>query len=165
MKVVIRSSQLTSQSPEIIATYDDATDIASDAHGPDTMILSVPQNVVTHEIDESGGLLPPKLKLAVDWRERASKPIIAAEAKRRTDEAFTLSEQMNTLHELVSLVVQHGTDVAKWPAEAKTRKAEIDEMWNYINEISKRARTHSAASSAPVNPTNDKIWPTRLKSR
>jgi hypothetical protein len=107
MKVFVRDD-------EVIAYYDDNADVSSDAHGAGVTMLTVPGNAITHEMDPNH-VLPPRVKLAHDWRTRS------AETKR--------TDRLGTLHELVELVIHHGSNIAAWPAEAKTRKSEIDKMW------------------------------------
>ena len=102
----------------------------------------------------------PIPKLAQDWRERAGAMPMQAEARRRIDAVLSSDDQMLLLHDMQNLLIQHGTDVAKWPTEARARKADIDQKWTYVRDIKERVR---AMKSAPANPASDKNWPTRIK--
>jgi hypothetical protein len=163
MKVFIRASELDSGEPVVIASYDDAVDISPHAHGDGMILVTVPGNVLTYETTLAGSFLLRGLpKLARDWRERSSELTIAGEAKRRIEEVLPASEQMATLYDIVDFFLKHGTDISSWPTDAKDRKAEIEQMWNYVREVKERAR---ALKSTPANPTSDKVWPTRIAKK
>jgi hypothetical protein len=159
MKIVVRSNELGGASPSVVAFYPDNSDVSADAHGEGMTVISVPQNVLAYETREDGTRSPMPI-LAKDWRERAGSLPLHAEARRRIDDVLSVDEQMLSLHELIDLAIQHGTDISKWPQEAKDRKAEIEHQWKYIRDITERVR---ATKSAPANPTSDKNWPTRIK--
>jgi hypothetical protein len=154
MKVFIRTSELTSDKPHVIAFYPDGSNIKNDAHGTGLTVLTVPDTVLAQ-----GDAADPIPKLIKDWRTRAGSVIVESEAKRRIDEALSSIDRFTTLREVIEFVVQHGSDVSKWPSEAKARKAEIDELWRYLGEIRERARAH--ASVIPHDPGSDKVWPRR----
>jgi thioesterase domain-containing protein len=119
----------------------------------------VPSNLLVHHRREDE--IPALPKLARGWRDRAGPVMLEAEAKRRITDVIPLDEQIASLHEVQDFIVKYGTDVAKWPVEARNRKAEIDQKLNYIHEVRARASAHSKA--VPANPVSDKIWPTRLR--
>lgn len=164
MKVFIRSSELGGKAPDVLAFYPDDSEVPADAHGPDATMLVVPKHVLRQSVEDRGELSaadarpPPLPKLADDWRETSAQSVVEAEAKRRTEEVFTSSEQAQSLHELLVLILRHGTEISRWPPDAKKRKAEIDDLWNYADALTERAR---ALKSLPQNPASDKIWPTR----
>jgi hypothetical protein len=154
MKVVLKSSELNSnERPTVIAFYDDNVEVSAAAHGDGMMVITVSSSMLD--------LSQHVPKLAADWRTKAGKAITESEAKRRVDEVLPLTEQVSSLRETVELIVQHGADLATWPAEAKTRKAEIDNKWTYVDAVHERAR---AMSVTPHNPVSDKVWPTRIKT-
>jgi len=155
MKVFIRTSSLNEKSPQVIATYDNSSTIKSDAHGPDMTVLELPDAIHLIGI----GLAEGAPRLPDDWRERFSEPILEAEARRRIEEALPISEQLSTLRETVELILHHGQDVSTWPKEAKDRKADIDDAWNYVRDLRARVR---ALKSLPANPVSDKNWPTKI---
>ena len=162
MKVFVRTGDLSGgKRPEVVAFYDDDTDISPDAHGPGMSVITVPGHLIAHERDERNPMVPMVPRLADNWRSRVGPHFTAAEAERRVNDVLAPSEQVSALHEVVEMVVQHGTDVSKWPSVAKARKAELDEKWNYLGEVRERARAH--APSAPIDPSSDKVWPARLK--
>jgi hypothetical protein len=157
MKVFIRSSDLTGEKPRVIAFYPDGSDVPDNAHGDGITVLNLPMSVLVREAYD------PVPVLAEDWRARAGSLVVEAEAKRRIDEALPLSEQIGALREMISFIVQYGVNVSEWPAAATARKAELDELWNYIDEIRERARAHMPA--IPPNPVSDKVWPRRLAKK
>ena len=157
MKVFVRAADLPGEKPMVIASYADDVDIADDAHGQDVNVLTLPAHAIVQ--DERLG----SLTLAENWRERAGGLPVRVEAKRRIEEAFTISDQLNALHEVIDLVVKHGTDATQWPTEARQRKAELDERWEYIGEVRERVRAH--APSVPLDPHSDKVWPRRLTKK
>ena len=156
MKVFIRTSELSAKKPNVVAFYPDSTDIGDDAHGDGMTVLILPQAVVT--ADRLGMIF-----LDESWRERAGSLPVDAEAKRRIDEAFTVSEQVEALRDLVQFLIEHGADVSNWPADAKERKALLDERWRYIDEVRERARAHGRAP--PFDPSSDKAWPRRMTKK
>jgi hypothetical protein len=158
MKVFIRTSELSgSEPPTVIAFYDDNADIAPDAHGPGTTVLTLPGKVLDRDPEYRR---PPRL--ARDWRDRAGSLPVEAEANRRVEDVLPAADQAATLHELVDLIIKHGTDVSKWPTDAKNRKAEIDEAWTYVRGVRSRARS---LKSAPPDLASDKAWPTRIAKK
>jgi hypothetical protein len=166
MKVFVRTSSLGGgKAPEVIAYYPDDSEVAADAHGSEMTMLVVPKHVLKTAADKSDDMMSPLSsmptmpKLADDWRETAASVILQAEAKRRTEDVFPVSEQMSSLRDLLRFTLQYGTDTSKWPTEAKNRKAEIDSLWNYVGEVRERVR---ALSSLPNDPVSDKNWPTRM---
>jgi hypothetical protein len=161
MKVFIRSSEIGEDSPTVIATYNDDIDVPSNAHGEGTTMLTVPRSAIIPSPDATiaGRLAAVPPKLISGWRERAGQTIAEGEAKRRIDDVLPSSDQLITLHELIALSLQHGTDVSKWPTDAKNRKAEIDDAWNYVRAVKERARSRGPISG---DPTNDRSWPTRI---
>jgi hypothetical protein len=158
MKIFVRSSGLGESRPQVVAYYDDDTDVPADAHGPGMMVINVPPNALVQETLPSGILDAPRL--VPNWRELASTQIVAGEAKRRIEEVLPPAEQLATLRELIDFIIQHGIDVSQWPAEAKTRKAKIDDAWNYVRSVKEHA---SSMKPAPANFASDKVWPTRIK--
>lgn len=159
MKVFVRKSDLAAgDKPVAIAFYPDNSDIADDAHGEGVTVLTLPMHALVQPNPASGGLY----HLADDWRERAGSLPVEAEAKRRIEETFGAQEQLNALREIVENIVKHGS-ISNWPEEARTRKAEFDEKWNYVDEVRERARAH--APSAPIDPGSDKLWPRRFPKK
>jgi hypothetical protein len=156
MKIFIRTSSLGEKAPHILASYPADSPITADSHGPEMTMLEVPNLGFSKAPNETFPRLPE------DWRERLSESILEMEAKKRINDVLSPLEQMTTLHELINLIMRHGTDVSQWPDNAKTRKAEIDDAWNYVREIRTRAQ---AMRSLPPNPTSDQHWPTRIAKR
>jgi hypothetical protein len=160
MKVFVRTDSLGTQKPTIIAVYPDDSNIPANAHGEGMTILHVPMQAIEKVPpvnSPEGGRLPV---LSDNWREAAGDMPVKAEAKRRIEEAFPASDQLNSLYEMVDTVVQYGIDITKWPADARQRKVEFDKKWKYVAEVREQLKTHSAAM--PRDPSSDKIWPRRL---
>jgi hypothetical protein len=161
MKVFIRSSSLNSARPEVMAYYDDTTEVPDGAHGEGMTIMNVPANAFARERqDINKGIANPMPKLIDNWREFAKDTILTGEANRRINEVLPPEQEAAASHELLALVLQHGTDVSQWPADAKTRKAEIDDALNYVRAVRERARSYT---SVPADPASDKAWPPRIK--
>jgi hypothetical protein len=162
MKVFIRSSALSNPKPQVVAYYEDNADVPETAHGPGMTILHVPPNAVLYESMPDSSMPDPMPKLVPNWRELAGKSIAAGEAQRRIKAALPPEEQIATLRELIGFIIDYGLDVSTWPTEAKTRKAKIYDLWNYIDAIKQHAQSFT---SAPADPMNDKIWPPKIKKQ
>jgi hypothetical protein len=147
MKIFIRASELTEKTPQVLAFYPSD----SPATHPELTMLEVPDSVpLAAPAGESFPRLPE------GWRERFAEGILQLEAKRRIEEVLSPLEQVATLRESIELIMQHGADVGSWPESARSRKAEIDHVWNYVTEVKARA---AATKALPINPTSDKFWP------
>jgi hypothetical protein len=115
MKIVIPASEIRSKNPHVIASYPDSSDISEEAHGKDTKLLVVPDGVLTSETNEQGISIP---RLVDNWRDRTDK-----------ERPFPLSERVAVLHEMLINVIKNGTDVSKWPAEAKNNYSKNEKLW------------------------------------
>jgi len=158
-KIYIRNSDLTLERPIIVASYSDDTVIADDAHGEGMTVLTVPNQLL-------GGPSPGSLGMAslvTGWRERAGQMPVKAEAKRRIEAGFSVSDQLNALYDLVNAILQYGTDIHKWPADVTQRKLVYDEGFKYVADIREKTKSHGAAM--PRDPGSDKIWPQRLAKK
>jgi len=153
MKVFIRSDEIASEKPIVIGMYPDDSNIADDAHGSGISVVSVPDGLVERTRGEP-------LRLAANWRERVGSSPVAAEAKRRIEDAFSLADQVQSLHDLIEAIVSHGPDMSKWPADVRQHKQALDEKWKYVGAVRAKANEHSKA--LPRDPSNDKAWPQRL---
>jgi hypothetical protein len=156
-KVFIRTNDLSNERPIIVASYPDDATVADDAHGQGMTVLTVPSQVLGGPSKESLGMA----SLAAGWREQAGDMPVKAEAKRRIESGFSISDQLNMLHEIVDAITKHGADMTKWPADVRQRKMAHDEGRKYIAEVRDKVRAHRAA--APRDPASDKIWPQRMK--
>lgn len=155
MKVFLKSS-VGDNSPRIVAQYPDGARVRDDAHGEGVTVLTLPDNLIVPEFEQG---LFRGMRLVDDWRKRAGPEMVEAEAKRRTEEVASASEQAAALNEKLDLILRHGINVSTWPEEAKDRKAEIDGVLSYVAAVRDRARTY--ASSVPIDLGADKIWPPR----
>jgi len=150
MKVFVRTGDLSTDEPVVIATYSDESHVADSAHGDGMSVLTLPPDAVAmHD-----GM--PHLRK--DWRDRAGPMPVAAEAKRRVEREFPVDKQIDALRELIALILANGTESAKWPEGIRARMAEIDEQFRFIDEIKQRAKDHPVA---PLDPGSDKLWPRR----
>jgi hypothetical protein len=156
-KVFIRSSDLTRERPIIAASYQDDYPIPDDAHGEGMTIMTLPHSVLGGPSKDSLGLP----SLLPGWRERAGDIPVKAEAKRRITEAFSISDQLNALFDMVDAILKYGTDQNKWPADIAQRKRAYDEARKYIAEVMEKARVHVGVM--PRDPSKDNAWPPRLK--
>jgi hypothetical protein len=160
MKVFIRTNDLDGKTPTVVACYADETEIRDDVHGEGMTVLSVPREVIESPKLEINNGLP---YLAANWRERVGSAPVKAEAKRRIDDAFSVSDQLNALHDMIDAIVRYGTDPAKWPEDARHRKVLFDERWKYVADVKAKVREHAAV--LPRDPGSDKIWPHRLMKK
>jgi hypothetical protein len=157
MKVFVRTSELHGKKPVVLAFYRDETEVNEKAHGDGITILRLPMNALVRDpIDKL-------FYLAEDWRQRAGPSMLDAEARRRIEEVLPIPEQISTLREMFDNIIKHGTDQAKWPSDARKRKTEIDELWNYVAAVKERARAH--APTILRDPSSDKVWPIRITKK
>jgi hypothetical protein len=156
MKIFIQTSELSEKSPRVMAWYSEDSPINFDTHGPGMTMYVIPE--IAFNLKDGADKTDPFPRLPEDWKDRYGKAIVEWEAQRRVNEAMTPAEQMTTLREALELLTQYGPNLTVWPAAAKSRKAEIDEAWNYVREVNARARSFA---SMPPNPYSDKNWPTR----
>jgi hypothetical protein len=157
MKVFIRTSDIANEKPILIASYPDESDIKDNAHGEGMIVLTVPREVIQSPTHGAAGNGMPYL--AKDWRERAGTVPVAAEAKRRIEDAFPISDQLRSLHEMIDAMTKYGAQEAAWPPEIRQRKAAFDERWKYVTDVTSKANEHAPAM--PRDPSNDKLWPRR----
>jgi hypothetical protein len=161
MKVFVRTSNLAEEKPIVIAFYPDTSNVKDDAHGDGVTVLSLPMSaLVTPDPRNKGVNL---YTLSSDWRQTSGSLSVKGEAKRRIEQVFSISDQLNALHEIIDIVVKHGADASRWPGSVRDRKIELDEKWNYIGEVRERVRSHEPAM--PHNPGSDKAWPRRLAKK
>ena len=154
-KVFIRTDDLGNDRPIVVASYKDDIVIADDAHGAGMTVMTVPDQVL-------GGPSPGSLGMASltrGWREHAGDMPVKAEAKRRIEKAFSVSDQLNALFDMVNAITQYGADMSKWPADVRQRKNDYDAGHRYVTEVRNKAQTHIATK--PRDPASDKIWPQR----
>jgi hypothetical protein len=154
-KIFIRTSDLTDERPIIVASYKDDTMIADDAHGEGMTVMTVPDQLL-------GGPSPNSLGMAslvAGWRERAGTIPVKAEAKRRIEKSFSISDQLNVLHDMVDTILKYGVDTSKWPADMVQRKAAYDAGRKYIADVREKVRANQIM---PRDPASDKVWPQRL---
>jgi hypothetical protein len=159
MHVFINKSALggSQNTIPILATYEDNVVISPKAHGDDAIMVSVPSSAVT--VDASRGA--DQFVLAKGWRDSFKPQIANDEARDRILDVFPEESQRYSIYELETYMLQYGTDIAKWPAAARTRKNEIDRCWNYVNAVRARS-TAFANGTLPHDPTADSNWPSRI---
>jgi hypothetical protein len=160
MKVFIRTTDLNSETPNLIACYPDESSVSDDAHGEGMTVLIVPREVIESPKLEINGGMP---YLATNWRERSGAMPVKAEAKRRIDDAFSVSDQLTALHDMIDAITRYGADASKWPEDVRHRKVTFDERWKYVTEVTDKIREH--AQAPPRDPSSDKIWPRRLAKK
>jgi len=156
VKVFIRTGDLSSDTPTVIACYSDEVSIKNNAHGEGMTVLHLPAAAIEGP-NETNRNVP---RLFAKWRELAGSMPVEAEAKSRIEEAFPSFEQLDALRDLMESAMKYGWDAAKWPADAQQRKRSYDEKWKYVADVKDKAREHSAA--LPRDLGSDKVWPHRL---
>jgi hypothetical protein len=161
MKVFIRSDDLTNERPIIIEYYPDGSEVQDNAHGEGMTVLTVPKDVIQSQGKagvDGRNIGPPAL--VSNWRQHVGSRPIDAEAEKRINEVFTQTEQISALHEIIDAMINHGIDSTNWPENLKVRRAEIEAQFEYVKAVKESARAH--ATSIPLNPGSDKIWPRRI---
>jgi hypothetical protein len=161
MKVFIRTNDLNEETPIVVACYDDEKAVPDDAHGAGMTVLTLPRELIESPRIELNGGMP---FLAKNWRERAGTMPVEAEARRRIDDAFPVSEQLSALHDMLDAIMRHGADVSKWPEDVRHRKALFDQRWKYVSDVVSKSLEH-ARTAAPRDPSSDKIWPQRMAKK
>jgi len=154
MKVFVRTGDLSNPDPIVVASYSDETVVPDNAHGEGLSVLTVPSDAVSTIED---GL--PRLKR--NWREQSGTMPVEAEARRRIEKDFSVADQVSALYELVTLILDRGGDVSKWPRQAIARRSELDDLFSHVAAIRERARQNPVA---PLDPSSDKLWPRRNSS-
>jgi hypothetical protein len=164
MKIFIRKSSVAESNPEIMASYPADAQVDADTHGPDMVMFEITAPIKLERRPDNSQFdrIEPFARLPDGWREKFSRPILEAEADRRIGDVLPVMEQLTSLRETIDLILQHGTDAAKWPPQAKTRKEDIDKAWNYVREVRERVR---ALKSLPGDHAHDKNWPARIKRK
>jgi hypothetical protein len=157
MKVFVRAGELAGEKPTVVACYSDESEVSDKLHGDGMTVLTVPSGVIVTEPLPGGGMSLPRL--ASNWRERVGSVPVAAEAQRRISDAFSVSDQLSSLHDMIDSVMKYGADETRWPQDARQRKAAFDEKWRYVVDVKNKLRELSA--SPPSDPSGDKIWPRR----
>jgi len=157
VQVFIRSTEMSDQNPLVIACYPASRPVPVDTHGDGMSVLTLPIEAIKQPALGVEGIRLPML--ADNWQSYPQS--VTAEATRRVEEAFTTSEQIASLHQTIEDIQKYGTDLSKWPLEARQAKAKTDEKWKYVDEVNARAQAHAA--SRPFDPSSDKVWPTPPK--
>ena len=157
-KVFVRTNDLDNERPIIVAKYRDDTVIADDAHGDGVTVLTVPDQVLGGPSKESLGLP----SFVAGWRGLVGDIPVKAEAKRRIERSFSISDQLNALNDMVDAILKHGVDMARWPADVRQRKMAYDEGHKYIADVMDKVR---ANATMPRDPSSDKVWPRRLTKK
>jgi len=156
VQVFIRSVEAGATNPIVIASYPASRPVSSDTHGPGMSVYTLPMTAIQQPTPSSGF---PNLPTLVDnWQSMASAATMGA---MRISEAFTLSEQISSLHHTVECLQKYGPDPSHWPADAQQRQTEINEKWKYVEAVNERIRAYTAAR--PHDLGSDKAWPTPPK--
>jgi hypothetical protein len=159
VQVFVRSSDVGAANPVVVATYPESRQVSNDTHGQGMSVYILP----TEAIKQPSAGSPPTL--VDNWQSLPGVMLMATtkEAARRVEETFPTSEQIASLHQTNEDLMRYGTDLSKWPLDARQRKADSDEKWKYVNEVNERVRAHTA--SPPHDLSSDKAWPTRPPSK
>ena len=161
MKVYIKTEEMAGEKPFIIAFYPDDAIVPDNAHGEGVTVVSVPMGAIKLPLPDSpdaqAGFSMPHL--APNWRELAGAAPVQAEAKRRIESAFPLSDQLSSLYDMVDAITKHGPDISRWPADVRQRKTAFDEKWKYVADV--KAKAHEQGATVARDPSNDKLWPRR----
>jgi hypothetical protein len=155
-QVFINTNDLGLTNPPCVAVYRDDLGMPEDTHGGGMTVL-----YLTNEAIQQPTTLPGVgLCLKQNWQDYPSGASVAAgTAARRIEQAFPASEQISALQQTNSWMQQYGVDPAKWPQDARNKKAEFDEKWKYVEELNAKAQSYAA--HLPHDVSSDKNWPPR----
>lgn len=183
MQVFVPRVDLTGAADEVVrvfASYEDSPLVPTDLHGEQNTVLALPSIALVNNtaaimpafpipgMTPSG---PPPVSTPAaaaytvkpNWRVDFKSPVIAGEANRRVLAVFPEYSQRNASAEMNNYITQYGADATTWPAAAKSRKAEMDRCWTYVNAVRNTANS-MGQSNLPTDPSGDGNWPTRVPS-
>jgi hypothetical protein len=151
----VRSTDLSLTNPPIIALHPESRRVDPTTYGTGMSIYWLTMDAVLHPAPGSG----MGLRLVTNWQSFAvAAPALAAQAAVRIQESFSLSEQIESLYQSIVMMEAHGTDISKWPPEARNAKAEIDAKWQYVKDVMARAKA-SMNGTGGAETGSDKFWP------
>jgi hypothetical protein len=156
MLAVVKRADLTGTGSEVVrvlAFYDDDAAFDPAAYGDDVAVLLVAQSAIRAS--------PDPATLDPNWRTQNSRQTVMREATSRIEDVFPEDAQRDSIMEVNDYMLQFGTDINKWSAMARQRKAEIDRCWNYIRAI-RTAGNGMASAPLRADPTLDSLWPPRI---
>jgi hypothetical protein len=157
VQVFIQSTEIGATNPVVIASYPESRPVSNDTHGAGMSVYILPVEAIKQPSMQGDDRM---LTLVDNWQSMVQ---VTSMATLRINEAFAVSEQIVSLHQTIEYIQQYGADLSKWPLDARQRKAEFDEKWKYVNEVTERARAHAA--SRPFDLSSDKVWPARPSSK
>jgi len=157
VQIFLRSSDLGLQNPPIIALHPDVRKVDNTTYGDGMTIYWLTMDAVKYPAPDSGD----SLRLVDNWQNYITAPAVTMEATQRIESAFSTMELIDSLHQSIVMMETYGTDISKWPAQARQIKAEIDAKWKYIDEVKIQAEAHIA--HVPHDLSSDKMWPARPK--
>jgi hypothetical protein len=161
VQVFIRSTDVGATNPLVIACYPESRQVESDTHGPGMSVYVVPVEAIQQPVLDDPSNVARAPMLVDNWQSISGMTPLMAEASRRVNEAFSLSERLASVHHTMEGVMKYGTDLSKWPLDMRQRKADFDEKWKYVEQINERVRAHAASN--PQDLSSDKAWPARPK--
>jgi hypothetical protein len=154
MQIFVDKTTLTGAGDEVVTVfgaYDDTATVASNAHGPNATVLTLPIDAIV--------TTQPPMTLVQDWRTTYNAQVLNGEANKRIVAVFPEYSQRNSNAELNNYITTYGANAGAWPAAQQSRKAEIDRCWQYVNDVRTKANA-MAEAALPVDPTADANWPT-----
>jgi hypothetical protein len=159
LKIFIKTDELNQKNPRVMASYQaERTPTINENTHPGMTMFVIPE-IPFKMTKEHPGDFPGSLPIMPDgWKETLGPHIMNGEAQKRIAEVLPPEDQMLSLYELLDMLLQHGTNVTKWPTSAQNRKAEIADAWDYAREVTARA---SNFKMMPATVDSDKNWPAR----
>jgi len=147
MKVFVRTADLaqTGQPVPVIAYYPDTTSVADTAHGENVTVLNLPDNAVKMETRPGG--------------RGAGRPVLVENWRSFDGAMFSITDQLASLHELLSSLLKYGGDLSKWPPEAIARKDELEAKWARTQTVKGRVQGAKAAVPMTGPVTTDTLPP------
>ena len=149
LQVFIKSEELSTNNPTVIACYPETRQLPTDVHGAGMSIYVLPVEAIKQPTDDDR--VP---RLVDNWQSMIQVSLMAAS---RIGQTFTLEAQIDSLRKTIESMMTYGTDLSKWPQSERQHKADADALWKYVDEVNTQAKAH--AVNLPHDVSSDKVWP------
>jgi len=151
-QVFVRSTDVGSTNPVVVAMYPETRPVDPNTHGQGLSIYVLPMEAIQQPSDATGQVPT----LVDNWQ---SMIVPGSMAATRIAETFAVQAQIESLHHTIETMLQYGSDMSRWPLDAKQQKANADEKWKYVDAVNMRAKEHIA--NPPHDMASDKVWPAK----
>src|SRR6516164_8931816 len=135
--------------PMVMASYPQTRQVPNDTHGPGMSVYILPVEAIQQPTVDTRAPT-----LVNNWQSMVPVGTMGA---FKIESVFSLQAQVTSLHQTVEDTLKYGTDLSKWPLEARQRKADSDIMWKYVDDVNASVRANLA--SRPYDIASDKAWP------